>query len=232
MDGSVLWGHGKHAIAIANDFERVLARIPGDGPMLKWVENLISMAEAAYTLFKKQYESTGVLQSKTQHRLHTTSVSSTHDTNTNTFQPLQLKSDHVPPLVPLSQGVMGHLFAVDRDGEITESDSDLGMEHLGEPDANSSAVIGDCHDNPSDAAHNNNNQILQSQQSLKPKCQVIKSQLFINDDDDDYDHDGGINGGGIGGGGINSSGIDGSGINGSMIIARDDHSIIPKSTPG
>jgi hypothetical protein len=178
------------------------------------------------------------------------SVSSTHDTNSDTLQPLQSKSDHVPPLVPLTQGVKGCLFTIDRDGKIAESDSDLGMEHLVEPvhvsdhgadkdngvneddflalerpsshtehqteppTANSSAVIGDHHDNPSDAASNNNDQKLQSQQSLKPKHQVIKSQLFIEDDDNDYDHDGGISAGGISGSGIDGGGIDSSGING------------------
>jgi hypothetical protein len=44
MDSSVLWGCGKHAIVIADDFKRVFAKIPDNGPMLKWVKNLTSMA--------------------------------------------------------------------------------------------------------------------------------------------------------------------------------------------
>jgi hypothetical protein len=53
MDGSVLWGRGAHALKIVDDFEAALNRLPGDGPLLNWVENLINMARSAYALFHR-----------------------------------------------------------------------------------------------------------------------------------------------------------------------------------
>ncbi|KAF9508740.1 hypothetical protein BS47DRAFT_1365735 [Hydnum rufescens UP504] len=186
MDSSVLWGRRKHAIAIADDFERVFASVPGDGPMLQWVENLISMAQTSYALFNKEYESSSIHESETQHNPPATSVS-THDTNSNTLQPLQSKFYHAPPLVRLTQGANGRLFAVNKGDELSRATLLV------------RTTIGDCR--VSDLS--------------KTKHRVIKSKLFI--DDDHYDGDGGINAGGIDSGGIDNGGIDSRGIGNSGI---------------
>ncbi|KAF9506846.1 hypothetical protein BS47DRAFT_1367068 [Hydnum rufescens UP504] len=232
MDGSVLWGRRKHAVAIADDFKRVFASVPGDGPMLQWVENLISMAQTSYALFNKEYESSSIHKSKTQHNPPATSVS-THDTDSNTLQPLQLKFYHAPPLVRLTQGVNGRLFAVNKGNEIIKSDLDPDMEDMFDltnvsedeidkdhfleldkpsppvkckkksPTAPNSAVIGNHRNGTGNATGENNNWGLQSH------------KLFI--DDDHYDGDGGINTGGIDSGGIDNGGIDSRGIGNSGI---------------
>jgi hypothetical protein len=51
MDGSHLWGRGPHAIKIADGIEQVLTLVPNDGPMLKWLDDLIAMALASYSFF-------------------------------------------------------------------------------------------------------------------------------------------------------------------------------------
>ncbi|KAF9520744.1 hypothetical protein BS47DRAFT_1357159 [Hydnum rufescens UP504] len=244
MDGLVLWGCGKHAVAIADDFERVFASVPSDGPMLQWVENLISMAQTSYTLFNKEYESSSIHESETQHNPPATSVS-THDTDSNTLQPLQSKFYHTPPLVRLTQGANGRLFAVNKGDEIIESDLDPDTEDMFDPmnvsedeinedhfleldkpsppvkckkkspTAPNSAVIGNHRDGTGDATGENNNRGLQSQRPIKTKCRVIKSKLFI--DDDHYDGNGGINACGIDSSGIDNGGIDSRGIGNSGI---------------
>ncbi|KAF9519594.1 hypothetical protein BS47DRAFT_1358176 [Hydnum rufescens UP504] len=233
MDGSVLWGCGKHAVTIADDFERVFASVPSDGPMLQWVQNLISMAQTSYALFNKEYESSSIHESKTQHNPPATSVS-THDTNSNTLQPLQSKFYHAPPLVRLTQGANGRLFVVNKGDEIIESDLDPDTEdmfdptnvskdeidkdhflELDKPSPPVKPVIGNHRDGTGDATGENNNRGLQSQRPIKTKRRVIKSKLFINDDH--YDGNGGINTSGIDSGGIDNGGIDSRGIGNSGI---------------
>ena len=52
LDGSCLWGRGPHAIKIADGIEQALTLLPDDGPMLKWLDDLIAMALASYSFFR------------------------------------------------------------------------------------------------------------------------------------------------------------------------------------
>jgi hypothetical protein len=62
LDGSVLWGRGVNAVKIADDFDAALVQLPGDGPLLNWVENIISMALNAYSLFHRPVRTLNPLQ--------------------------------------------------------------------------------------------------------------------------------------------------------------------------
>ena len=50
-DGSVLWGRGPHAERIVDGFKKALKTCPGDGVILKWLDDVTSMTEEAYEYF-------------------------------------------------------------------------------------------------------------------------------------------------------------------------------------
>jgi hypothetical protein len=141
MDGSVLWGRGKHAVAIADDFDRVLSEIPGDGPMLQWIENLISMAQAAHVLFDNRIvrifsalefvfcnillqKSLDVTKNTAQHAPTDQAVIETHDTNPYSLQP-RSESKSKPKRI--------HPHPDDEADEILESDPDPDTEDMFDP---------------------------------------------------------------------------------------------------
>ncbi|KAF9505328.1 hypothetical protein BS47DRAFT_1368149 [Hydnum rufescens UP504] len=197
MDGSVLWGHGKHAVTIADDFERVFTSVPGDGPMLQWVENLISMAQTSYTLFNKEY---GVNRCLFAVNKGNEIIKSDLDPDTeDMFDPMNVSEDKIDE---------DHFLELNKPSPPVKRKKKS-------PTAPNSAVIGNHCDGTGDTTGENNNRGLQSQRPLKTKHQVIKSKLFI--DDDHYDGDDGINASGIDSGGIDNGGIDSRGIGNSGI---------------
>ncbi|KAF9508612.1 hypothetical protein BS47DRAFT_1365860 [Hydnum rufescens UP504] len=210
MDGSVLWGCGKHAVAIADDFKRVFASVPSDGPMLQWVENLISMAQTSYALFNKEYKfyhAPPLVQLTQGANRRLFAVNKGNEIIESDLDP---DMEDMFDLTNVSEDEINedHFLELDKPSPPVKHEKKS-------PTAPNSAVIGNHCDGTGNATGENNNWGLQSQRPLKTKHWVIKSKLFINDDH--YDGDSGINAGGINSSGIDNGGIDSRGIGNSGI---------------